>query len=341
MAISGRVLSPKEWQLAISEESTFKTAVVSGFKELYVLSMSVVDYGDIIKDDTPRFSGKRVRDTGDVHVQLAGGKYAIDFECVLTDITSDLLFYGVLQNVSEAVGTPFQKDYVIDETTTQPDFTANNGKFYSVLLHNPITSESELLTSCILESLTITYDPGSNGGRLMASGRFVSGVIPNVGLDSSGYSLLSPGTAFYNVDDITLKQINGADMVLNGFTFVYTNGAQRVPVGGGDSNGNLETFALTAYDMEGSSINVKYDENSKPFIDDFVAGTTRKIEVNYGTTGNDGALLQAINNAEIDGFNKDLSNELGAMVEIPFKLAQTGTTNAIDIEISNAVDRSW
>ena len=340
MAISGLVFSPKEWRVAIAEESTFGTAVISGFNELYVTSISKVDYSGIVKDDTPRHSGKRVRDVGDVHVQLAGGLYAYDFECVLTKITSDLLMYGVLQNVVEDMSTPFKKDYVVDENTTQPDFSANAGKFYTFLLHNPITSESELLTSAILENLTVFYAAGSNGGRLMASGRFVSGFAPNVGLDSSGYSFTSPGTAFYNTDDIVKKQINSVDMVLEAFSFNYTNGFQRVPSGGGDSSGDAETYALTNYDMEGSSITVKYDANSKTFIDDFVAGTTRKIQIDYGTTGNDSAFIQTINNAEIEGFDKDLSGGI-AMVTIPFKLAQTGSTNAIDIEISNAEDRTW
>lgn len=340
MAISGLVYSPKEWRVAIAEETTFGTAVTSSFLELYVTSISKVDYSGIVKDDTSRHSGKRVRDVDDVHIQTAGGLYAYDFECVLTKITADLLMYGVLQNVSEAVGTPFKKDYVVDENTTQPDFSANSGKFYSFLLHNPITSESELLTSAILENLTVFYTAGSNGGRLMASGRFVSGFAPNVGLDSSGYSFTSPGTAFYNTDDIVKKQINSVDMILEAFSFNYTNGFQRVPTGGGDSSGDAETYALIGYDMEGSSITVKYDANSKTFIDDFIAGTTRKIQIDYGTTDNDSAFIQTINNAEIEGFDKDFSGGM-ALVTIPFKLAQSGSTNAIDIEISNAVDRSW
>ena len=341
MAINGLVFAPKQLQLAIAEETTFGTAVVSGFNELYVTSLSVLDYGGILKDDTPRHSGKRVRDVGDTFIQTAGGEYRIAFECILTKITLDLLMYGVLQNVSEAVGTPFQKDYVIDETTTQPDFSADAGKFYSVLFHNPITSESELLTSAILESLTINYDPGSNGGRLTASGTFVSGFAPNVGLDSSGYSLTSPGTAFYNVDDIVKKQINATDMVLDGFSFTYTNGYGRVPAIGGNSSGDAETYALTHYDMEGSSITVKYDANSKTFIDDFIAGTPRVIQIDYGATGVDSAFIQILRSCQFDGFEKDVSNELGAMVTIPFKLSQSGTTDAIEVEISNDEDRSW
>ena len=43
MAISGLVFSPKEWRVAIAEESTFGTAVTSGFNELYVTSISKVD----------------------------------------------------------------------------------------------------------------------------------------------------------------------------------------------------------------------------------------------------------------------------------------------------------
>ena len=139
MAISGKVYSPKEWRVAISEETTFGTAVTTGWLELYVTSISKVDYSGMLKDDTPRQAGKRVRDLDDIHVQLAVGHYAYDFEFVLTAITSDLLMYGVLQNVSEAVGTPFKKDFVIDETTTQRDFFLNEGKVYSFLLNNPIT----------------------------------------------------------------------------------------------------------------------------------------------------------------------------------------------------------
>jgi len=341
MAISGLVYAGKEFRLAIAEESTFGTPVTSGFLELLVMGISDIDFGGIVKDISPRHSGKRVRDVDDVLIQTAGGEYRISFDCVLTNITADLLLYGLFQNVSEAMGSPFQKDYVVDENTTQPDFAANGGKFYTVLIHNPITSESQRLTSAILESLTISYDPGTAGGRLTASGTFLSGFAPNVGLDSSGYSFTTPGNVFFNIDDIAKKQINAVDMVLGGFSFVYTNGAMRVPAGGGDGSGDCETYALTHYDMEGSTIRVKYDANSKTFIDDFVAGTPRVIQIDYGTTGSSPALLQIIRSAQFDDYQKDLNTELGAFVDIPFFLSQSGTTNAIDIEASNAVDRSW
>ena len=337
MAIDGDVHSGKQFRLAIAEETTFGTAVATGWKELLVRSISDIDFGGVVKDFEPRHAGKRVRDASDNFIQEAGSEFRMSFDCVLTDLTADLLMYGVLQNVSEAAGTPFKKDYVIDETTTQPDFSGNNGKFYTVLLHSPVTSESYRMTSAVLESLTINYDPGAAGGRATASGTFVSGFVIDQSTDSSGYTFTAPGTDYYKPQDITVKQINDVDVVLGGYSFTFTNGWARV---GHDTTGDAETYALTMYDMSGS-MTVKYDDNTKNLVDDFLAGTTRKLEIAYGSTGVDGAFFITINNALFDGNARDFANEMGVFLEVPFVLSQSSTTNAIDVEISNATDRTW
>ena len=89
----------------------------------------------------------------------------VQFLAFLTDTTADLLLYGVMQDlVSEAAGSPFLKTFEWDGSTTGVSGAAPN-KFYTLNGYNPDTSENWQLKSCVLSSLSISADPGSNGGR--------------------------------------------------------------------------------------------------------------------------------------------------------------------------------
>lgn len=340
MAIDGKIRSGKLFTLGIEEETVFGTNVASTMLELLVPqgSLTDIDYGGKIFDDSPTHDTKRMRDISDIFSQYAGGEFRLPFTCYATKITLDLLLKALFQIVAENASTPFQKDYFWDETVTQPDFVADAGSFWTVLLGSPISSDTVALTSCILDTLSLTMDLGSNGGRLMCSGTWYSGFAPTQ--DHASTSLTSAGTAFYHFSQMTSKKVATNDVVISGYNLTFNNFAKRV---GFDANGDAETYAIgiPVYDMDGSSITLLYDANTKDIIDDFVTGTTKAIVLNTGSTGVDSALITTIANAEYTGVERDFSGDLGTFINLGFKAAQTGTTNAVDVEISNAVDRVW
>ena len=344
---STNVHAASDFRVAIAQEDTFGTANTTqgDFYELHITDNAQVDWGGLIRESVKRSNGKRVKDNKDVFVQTAGGTYTVSVSGVLTDNTADLLLYGAIQDLaSEGDSTPFQKIFELDASTTQPDFGANGGKFYTMLLSNPASGENIQLKSMVISSLAINGSAGDAGGRATFTATFFTGFPPTYGATATAASWVAPSTDYYIFQQASAKTINGAAMVVNSFSFTVENGATRV---GFDSSGHPETYAMglgDGYAVTGE-MSVKYDANSKDFVDTFIANPTagsaeHAVIMEFGTSGADGHLKFDVN-ALYTGNSLDFGNEAGVFVSLPFEGVDDGTNEAIEVTISNAIDRSW
>ncbi|MCH8837728.1 MAG: hypothetical protein IIA60_07990 [Candidatus Marinimicrobia bacterium] len=352
MAISGIGPTGTEFEFAISEESTFGTAITATttdtWKLLHITEVPQWDLSGIVRDSTMRLRGSRVPHNTDNYVTRAGGTILIPFTCIVTDITYDLLIYGVMQDlVSEEVGTPFEKIWEWDSATTEPDFASNGGKFYTVVLNGGISSEDFIATSCILRDLTISSDPGTNGGRMTASGTFISGLSSSTKFLESGSQAFGtatqPGTTYFNHCNLVTKKIGGTDMIVESYSITYNNKAVRK---GCDSSGDAQGYTLGAggYEVTGT-IRVLYDANSKGLItNSLTSGFDTQMILAYGSAADpvttDGDLLQKIN-INIPQTPRDFAAEVGTMLDVNFTGADDGTDEMVENEFANAVDRGW
>lgn len=346
---STNVHAASDFRVAIANETTFGTANTTQgqFYELHITDNAQVDWGGLIRESVKRSNGKRVKDNKDVFVQTAGGTYTVSVSGVLTDNTADLLLYGAIQDlVSEAATTPFEKIFELDASTTQPAFGAadpSEGKFYTMLLSNPASGENIQLKSMVISSLQITGSP-DGGGRLSYTATFFTGFPPTYGATATASSWVAPSTDYYIFQQAATKTVGGNAMVVNSFTFGVENGATRV---GFDSSGHPETYALglgEGYAVTGE-VSVKYDANSKDFVDAFIANPTAgaaedTIIMEFGSSGADGHLKFDVN-ALYTGNSLDFGNEAGVFVSLPFEGVDDGTNEAIEVTISNAIDRGW
>lgn len=344
---STNVHAASDFRVAIANETTFGTANTTQgeFYELHITDNAQVDWGGLIRESVKRSNGKRVKDNKDVFVQTAGGTYTVSVSGVLTDNTADLLLYGAIQDlVSEAATTPFQKIFELDASTTQPDFGGNGGKFYTMLLSNPASGENIQLKSMVISSLAINGSAGDAGGRATFTATFFTGFPPTYAATATASSWVAPTTDYYIFQQASAKTINGAAMVVNSFSFSVENGATRV---GFDSSGHPETYALglgDGYAVTGE-MSVKYDANSKDFVDTFIANPTagsaeHAVIMEFGSSGADGHLKFDVN-ALYTGNSLDFGNEAGVFVSLPFEGVDDGTNEAIEVTISNAIDRAW
>ncbi len=353
MAISGVGPAGSEFEFAISEESTFGTAITATttdiWKLLHITEVPQWDLSGIVRDSTMRARGSRVPHNTDNYVTRAGGTILIPFTCVVTDITYDLLMYGVMQDlVSEDASTPYEKIWEWDSATTEPDFASNAGKFYTVVLNGGISSEDFIATSCILRDLTISSDPGTNGGRMTASGTFMSGLSSATKFLESGSqsfgTATQPGTTYYNHCNLVTKTIGGADMIVENYSITYNNKAVRK---GCDSSGDAETYSLGAnggYEVTGST-RLLYDANSKGLIaNSLTSAFDTQMILAYGSGADpvttDGDLLQKIN-IHIPQAPRDFAAEAGTMIDVAFTGADDDTNEMVENEHANAVDRAW
>ena len=352
MAISGIGPAGSEFEFAISEESTFGTAITATttdiWKLLHVTEIPQWDLSGIVRDSTMRSRGSRVPHNEDNFITRAGGTILIPFTCIVTDITYDLLIDAVMQDlVSEDVSTPFEKIWEWDSATTEPDFAGNAGRFYTVALNGGISSEDFIATSCILRDLTISSDPGTNGGRMTASGTFMSGFSSATKFFESGSQAFGtaaqPGTTYFDHCNLVKKTIGGTDMIVESYSITYNNKAVRK---GCDSNGDAEGYSLGVggYEVTGTN-RLLYDANSKGLItNSLTSAFDTQMILAYGSGADpvttDGDLLQKIN-IHIPQAPRDFAAEVGTMIDVSFTGADDGTNEMVENEHANAVDRSW
>ncbi len=356
MAIDGTVSSGLQFELAIAEEATFGTAITATTTDLWKLLHLVGtpeewDLSGITKDFTMRARGSRIPSNEDYYTNRGGGEVVIPFTVLATDITLDLLMYGVIQSVDEGETPAFAKVFQWGRAaaTTQPQFTDNTGNFYTVILKNPISGEDMIATSCIIRDLTLSSDQATNGGRLTISGNFVSGLTSATKFLESGTQSIGtatqPGTTYYNHCNMVTKTITGADMIVDNFTITYNNKAARV---GCDANGDAQTYALgaAAYEVTGST-SVLYDDNSKAFLANSLTSAFDTGIIFAWGSGNDPAdtdgdlVLKTNGNFQSTNPARDFANEKGVMVAISFEGADDGTNNMVDNSQANATDRTW
>jgi hypothetical protein len=341
------IYSGKDFRIGIAPQSAFATAntTEAQFYELLITDSPQMDWGGLIRESTKRSNSKRVKDNKDVFVQTAGGTYTVSVSGVLTDTTVDLLVGGVMNDVeSEGASTPYTKVLEWDSSTTQPDFGGDSGQMFTILLYSPASGESIQLKTAVLQSLSISGDPGSNGGRLGFSATFYTGFAPTYSATATPSSWVTPATDYYIFQQAATKTVGGSAIVAGSFSVDFANGAARV---GFDSSGNPETYSMglgDGYAVSGE-ISAKYDPNTKDLIDTFLTNpqggsAESNIIMEWGTGGADGHLKFDFN-ALFTGNSQDFGNEAGVFVSLPFEGVDDGTNEAVEVTISNATDRAW
>ena len=270
---------------AVSDANAWATGNTDGVITLQPTGdLSPADLGGVVRDSSIRAHGQRVKKNTDVFASTDGAFFTMPFEVLPTRHDIDWLVYGVMQDIaSEASSGTFSKVFTINADTTQPDFGAisdlTGGLMMTVTLDDPIASENDQMKSSVISELTLSSDPGSYGGRLVASGTFYSGFALNHDNNLAPASTIVPATDYFAHSLLTAKTVNSAAAVVNSYSITINNNAQRV---GSDSSGDAQSYAMgiPEYSVTGE-IAIKYDSTTKDVVNDFLAGTNRTIQLAY------------------------------------------------------------
>ena len=337
------IYAPSQFRLAIAEEATFGTPITtqSAFYELDIISPTQPDMASgVVEDSRKRSDGKRVMSQTDVYRSTTGGTYTIPFECIATKATIDLLLYGVMQDLvsSTLVSTEYNNIWEWDGSTTGPDFSINGGKFFTVLGKD---AENWSATSCVLRSLTLSASPGTNGGRLTASGEFITGFDIDISsVTATTASWVSPGVAYFPFQVYTTCTIPGT-VVPYSYSCTMTNNAVRV----GNAAGLATNYHMPLFEVN-AEIVAKLDAITDDVIDQYrtspTAGTAEvAVTMEWGAVGSDGGLQLVMNAIYTGPTTRDFGAESGVGVTLSYSGVDDGSNEAIEVKMSNAIDRSW
>ncbi len=345
MAINGIVHGNHESKFGIFQGSDFNAAYganASAFVE-FDCGIPSVDLG-VFQDLDMKNHGSRVLEDGNEYTTEAGGIRTIsvsDHIVRKADIAE--LLYAVFQNVSEGVGSPFEKTYTwvgsAGTETTQPDFFSDAGYYATLGIYDPIAGQQRAYRSSIIKSLTVSCDLTGGDGRIKANHEWISGFSSTNNANFAG-AWAKNTASFFDFNKPTTKQIGGLDVVLYAFSFTFTNNAARAGV---DTSGDAETYAVGMPYSTTGSLTVKYDVNTDDYEGNLRDGTSLGIiQVATGTDGADGNLDFLLDECKITNVSRGYGDPAGQQVIIDFEVqADSSTGNHTTVTVSDAVDQAW
>jgi len=336
--------------MAIAQEAAFGTAISAqgSFYELDILSPVQPDFASgVVEDSRKRSDGKRVMSPGDTYRATTGGMYVIPFECIATRNTVDLLLAAAMQDKTSTTLTSevYYNIFEFDSGTTAPDFSADAGIFLTVLGSDPSDDASNgnwVAKSCVVRNLTLSASPGTNGGRLTASGEFVTGFdIDETAVTATPASWVAVDTYYFPFQLYTTCSVGGADLVPYSFSITLANGAVRV----GHSAGEAQTYHMPLFEANIELV-AKLDANTVGMVADYRVDPSpgaAEVEVimAWGSIDATGSLNFTMNGIFTAPPNRDFGAESGVGVTLAFQGVDDGTNEALVASFSNKIDRSW
>ncbi len=326
------VNSRHDTDILFAEQATWGTAITGGsaFTILDVAS-SVID-PDIKERLADRSnSGSRVLIDENVQYDTKGSapKITIAGDAKKLDL-ADML-YAVMQNVSEAVGSPFLKTYTFG--ATQPDFTASAGHFLTLVEDHPTASTSKAMRDVICTDLVMKCSPGE---RLQMSATLMGrGTLDET--YNQTVSNARTAESFFYFEDITT--FSGNAVALNPLEVEVKIALPRATGAGVDKSnlGEFLTWAIPEYTVE-ATFKVLRESGSQTL--QALRGTdiNHAWVLQWGDGTADGTLKYTIQGqlAAADSENDDLNS-------IIFKLKGVKTSGAapLTVLLADASDRSW
>ena len=325
-ALDNTVYSGKQFEAYVSlQTDALGTNDVSG--TLYKMRLSEVndiEWSESFQAADVERTGQRVLRPTDHIKTYKGGTFTWSFDNLIVE--SEALLQLLLQLVSEDDSPEGTVAITGNQGTVAYEQGATTGEYACVVLSSPDADKDRLMHSSILQELTLTMSPDTNGGLLTASGTFYSGYQPVIGAEATSPNATSVDftKGFF---DCTTSQVGGDDVVMNNFELTISNPATRV----GYETVNSIAGEPCAY-MRGGQISVtgtvgvKLDDNTAQILtEDFLVGTS--ANVSFG----DGAAIDFdIPTAKYTG-HSHTSTDSGMFVELPFMGTAEGSGALVTI----------
>ena len=276
-------------------------------------------------------SGTRIRRHEDIINHYGSGTWTWDFDWT---VDNEVGLQNLLNLIypENANGADHASGFIIPAapvTTTDLSHGATGAvnATADIVIDNPVTAESRLMHSAILQTLTLSMDAGTDGGLLKATGQFMTGYKPSLqDCDSLVTNSESTASDFAKgLFDITTHTVGGDDASVKTFSLTISNPATRVGFQG--SSGEADGYSRNGMIDITGNITIKADTAAMEHIDAWQSNTLLPIVLNDGST-----FAFDIPGAVQSGHALDMANE-GVFVDIPFTATSGADAGAVPLTI--------
>jgi hypothetical protein len=278
MALVYKTHSPKEFIVGVQAQTAYGTAKNDGMKRMDVDSISFPSLNPIQVLEMKAGSGYMVQQND---IFQTNKKTVTEFSVsgTLKESYADIFLENILNGESSGVHTlnsnftPAIVGASGGSDETPPD--ANNNLALTFAVSSPNSDSTMLIKDCVITSLSITGDLGTEAGRLKYTMTAKSGsVITAAALSSADGTIAALGSddAFMTeAADSTYRIVHGVANVLpQSFALNIENDAYFV---GYDASGNAEAVGRAQEMSVTADMSIKYDSNTEPLIGTFQGQT--------------------------------------------------------------------
>lgn len=247
--------------------------------------------------------------------------------------------YGYFQSVTEGATTPFDKTFV--PHATQPDFTANAGYFFTLIMYNGAASTAYKMSDCIVQHINFSSNPGEMSKYTVdIIGRKIVAATSN---PTGTYSHLAQ--EYFHFEDQARHYYNNGSgaytpVLLGGWELDLT---QEVRPIGQDGSGNNSSFAVSNKTGTFKS-KVLVDTNTRGLLTNRGSNTmvTFNIAWGGGTAGEtDGDLDFSFQGKVTPATARNEEPDLGIDLEVKLLSDVANSEEMIEVVAADATDMSW
>jgi len=339
MAVVTTAHSSLEASAGFLAETTFKTAQAdsSNFTLFEFVGGSIPAFQPSYDSDTTRKNdGNTTMDVDDFFYTSNGVWQTLslpDFYAS-SDVLANML-YAVCQTVSEGVGSPYVKTYTLNGSV-DPDFSSDAGYFFTYLENGPIASESQKITSCVVDELQIKVGP-DNQGRVVCSANLRSGGGFTQTANPSGtnaISAIAKPTFHHSTQTLT---VDSQDLIVDGGATIRI-ATEYAWVG--YNSGNAENYKVTAQNLF-LDVNVKYDANSDQ-LRRSIGSDVNTTTLTLGTNAAAGYLMVTSANTRLLSAEPVYSGSEVISMDLQLQLTSDHSASEhASIEVADGVDQAW
>jgi len=343
--------SGKQFKVAVGlHTSNFGLATVGGTMYYMRLdSINDIDFSAGYNTAVVERTGQRViRPTDHItshsSTNAAGGEYTWAWDNYVPE--NEALFHALVTSVSEFADVTATEKIIGTASTNTYNQGASSAFDLALQIISPDADKGRYMYSAVVQDMTMSWEAGTNGGKMTTSGTMYSGFRPII-YDNSGITVNATAVASggWNLDlfQMDALTIGGNAVVCKAFSVTISNPAKRVgneATTEASPGSTAAVFGQPEEYMRGGlidvtgSITVKMDDNTIGLLDNWQRATSTALVFGDHATIGSATCHIGIPTAKLTGFNKDYAGEDGVFIEIPFQGTADGSGSLIDWQIT-------
>ena len=281
MAISQAAYSSSSFKVAIAEQDAFGTIEAAGGNAYHAL--------DVDSISSPSFSpnqaldvrtGSRVLQTTDFFHSKIGMVTELSVSGTATTNALDILLENFM---GEAEGSASGVYSFLSNAAAQSvgrGASSQAGTLLSVVVISPISAMDIGLKDCVVTSLSLSGDTGTEGGRIKFSATFKTGSAidatqtTSVGAVDTAFTAASENYLMSSWAAAYRQLVGVADLILTSFTLNLTNEAEFT----GPISTGFDVITRAGELSATLDATIKYDDKCQAFFENFLDQSTGASE---------------------------------------------------------------